>query len=170
MCTFNETGDRFEPFSMKQEMRHGILTKDGVYKLKRERDEDCDLGQDDEQYVDDEDAWLKSIKQDQIKRAANDGKKGIVGEGSDEEGSSSSSSKPAVLTLSEQLQHEKTKSKLISLLIMVMTSCSPLFKLTDEEFVGKISVSKVINKLKVPVKPKQKKLNVRKNTQNAEEM
>lgn len=64
MCTFNETGDRFEPFSMKQEMRHGILTKDGVYKLKRERDEDCDLGQDDEQYVDDEDAWLKSIKQD----------------------------------------------------------------------------------------------------------
>jgi len=56
---FNDVGDRFEPFSMKDEMRQGIVNKDGFYKLARERDADVDLQQDDEEYL--EDPWLKSI-------------------------------------------------------------------------------------------------------------
>ena len=57
-----ENGIKIEPFSMRQEVRGGIMTKDGVYKLKRERDLDIDLNEDDEGYEKEEDAWLKSVK------------------------------------------------------------------------------------------------------------
>ena len=50
-----------EPFSLREEVRGGIMTKDGVYRLKRERNEDWDLQEDDEKY-EEEDAWLKTIK------------------------------------------------------------------------------------------------------------
>lgn len=33
------------------------MTKDGVYKLKRERDDEIDLQEDDDQYQEDEDPW-----------------------------------------------------------------------------------------------------------------
>ena len=41
---FNDEGVKIEPFSMRNEVRQGILTKDGVYKLTRERDSEVDLG------------------------------------------------------------------------------------------------------------------------------
>ena len=41
---------KLEPFSMRAEVRGGIMTKDGVYKLKRERDDEIDMNEDDEGY------------------------------------------------------------------------------------------------------------------------
>ena len=49
-----------EPFHIKDEIRNGVLNRDGTYKMKRERDEEVDLIQDDEQY--EEDAWFQSVK------------------------------------------------------------------------------------------------------------
>jgi hypothetical protein len=60
--TFNDKGVKIEPFSITKEVRDGILTKDGVYKMKRERDDSFDLANDDDQYEEDEDPWFKSIK------------------------------------------------------------------------------------------------------------
>lgn len=57
----NEDGVKIEPFSLKDEIRGGIMTKDGVYRLKRERDGSIDLQEDDEGYEND-DPWLNSIK------------------------------------------------------------------------------------------------------------
>lgn len=48
---------------MRAEVRGGIMTKDGVYKLKRERDEDIDMNEDDEGYEKEDDAWIESIKE-----------------------------------------------------------------------------------------------------------
>ena len=59
-------GVAIEPFSLREEVRGGIMTKDGVYKLKRERDEEWDMREDDEKY-EEEDAWLKTIKQVPVK-------------------------------------------------------------------------------------------------------
>jgi len=64
---FNEAGDRFEPFSMAREVKMGIVNRDGFYKLKRERDAEVDLQQDDEEYLDD--PWLKSIAGDLRQKA-----------------------------------------------------------------------------------------------------
>ena len=58
--TMNETGITIEPFSLREEVRGGIMTKDGVYRLKRERDGEVDMREDDEKYEND-DAWLNSI-------------------------------------------------------------------------------------------------------------
>ena len=38
------------------------MTKDGVYKLKRERDSEIDRNEDDEGYEKEDDVWLKNIK------------------------------------------------------------------------------------------------------------
>lgn len=46
---------------MRNEIRSGIITKDGAYRLGRERDGDYDLKQDDEQYEND-DPWFNSVK------------------------------------------------------------------------------------------------------------
>jgi len=46
---------KMEPFSMRAEVRGGIMTKDGVYKLKRERDDEIDMNEDDEGYEKEED-------------------------------------------------------------------------------------------------------------------
>jgi len=53
---------KIESFSITKEVRDGILTKDGVYKMRRERDDSFDLANDDDQYEEDEDPWFKSIK------------------------------------------------------------------------------------------------------------
>ena len=45
---FTESGIKIESFSMRNEIRSGIITKDGAYKLQRERDGDYDVKQDDE--------------------------------------------------------------------------------------------------------------------------
>jgi hypothetical protein len=45
---------------MKNEMRSGIITKDGTFKLLRERDSSHDEKEDS-----DDDPWLKSIANDQ---------------------------------------------------------------------------------------------------------
>ena len=55
-----EAGVTIEPFSLRDEVRGGIMTKDGVYRLKRERDGEWDMKEDDEKYEND-DAWLNSI-------------------------------------------------------------------------------------------------------------
>ena len=57
---FNSTGDRIEPFHMKSEIKNGVITHSGEYKIKRERDKQIDLQEDDEVYEDD--AWLKSME------------------------------------------------------------------------------------------------------------
>jgi len=46
---------KMEPFSMRAEVRGGIMTKDGVYYLKREQDDEIDMNEDDEGYEKEED-------------------------------------------------------------------------------------------------------------------
>lgn len=58
----HENGIKIEPFNIRNEVRAGIITKDGAYRLKRERDETFDMAQDDEQYEEDDDPWYKSVK------------------------------------------------------------------------------------------------------------
>ena len=53
---------KMEPFSMRAEVRGGIMTKDGIYKLKRERDDEFDMNEDDEGYQKEDDEWFKSMK------------------------------------------------------------------------------------------------------------
>ena len=60
---FANSGIRLEAFSMRDEVRGGIMTKDGVYRLARERQEEFEQGQDDQLYEHEEDAWLRSIDQ-----------------------------------------------------------------------------------------------------------
>ena len=59
---FADSGVKLEPFSLKQDIRGGIITKDGVYKMTRERDQDRELRQDHEDYEKEEDAWLRTVK------------------------------------------------------------------------------------------------------------
>ena len=47
---------------MRAEVRGGIMTKDGIYKLKRERDDEFDMNEDDEGYQKEDDEWFKSMK------------------------------------------------------------------------------------------------------------
>jgi len=45
---YANSGVRLEAFSMRNEVRGGIMTKDGIYRMARERDEeDGDFRQDD---------------------------------------------------------------------------------------------------------------------------
>ena len=39
----HENGIKIEPFNIRNEVRAGIITKDGAYRLKRERDETFDM-------------------------------------------------------------------------------------------------------------------------------
>ena len=64
---FANSGVRLEAFSMKDEVRGGIMTKDGVYRLTRERDQEFELAEDDQLYEKEDDAWLRSIDQQRRK-------------------------------------------------------------------------------------------------------
>ena len=52
---------RLEPFSLRDEVRGGILTKEGVYRMARERGEQHERQQDHEDYEREEDAWVRGL-------------------------------------------------------------------------------------------------------------
>ena len=130
-------GVAIEPFSLREEVRGGIMTKDGVYKLKRERDEEWDMREDDEKY-EEEDAWLKTIKQVPVK-AIHDEKS----DGNSDQVESEQENVP---------ENKDLKFKLLKLLLHFMENQAKLFKNLDpDDFKEKINVSQIINKMK----PKQ---------------
>ena len=51
---FNEAGIQIEPFNIVNDIREGTLTKEGVFKMNREKDKDEES---------EEDAWFESIKE-----------------------------------------------------------------------------------------------------------
>ena len=62
---FAHSGIRLEPFSLRDEVRGGILTKEGVYRMARERDGSCERQEDDEDYEREEDAFVRGLKEKQ---------------------------------------------------------------------------------------------------------
>ena len=127
-------GVALEPFSLREEVRGGIMTKDGVYKLKRERDEEWDMREDDEKY-EEEDAWLKTIKQVPVK-AVHDEKS----DGNSDKVESEQENVP---------ENKDLKFKLLKLLLHFMENQAKLFKnMESDDFKEKINVSQIINKMK----------------------
>jgi len=57
---FNEAGIPIEPFNIANDIREGTLTREGVFKMEREK---RDKGEEESE----EDAWYESIKEDQAK-------------------------------------------------------------------------------------------------------
>jgi len=57
---FNDAGIPIEPFNIANDIREGTLTREGVFKMEREK-----RGKGEEES--EEDAWYESIKDDQAK-------------------------------------------------------------------------------------------------------
>ena len=57
---FNDAGIPIEPFNIANDIREGTLTREGVFKMEREK---RDKGEEESE----EDAWYESIKEDQAK-------------------------------------------------------------------------------------------------------
>ena len=57
---FNEAGIPIEPFNIANDIREGTLTREGVFKMEREK-------RDKREEESEEDAWYESIKEDQAK-------------------------------------------------------------------------------------------------------
>ena len=53
---FNEAGVPIEPFNLESDIKEGYLTREGVFKMEREKRK----AESDEE----EDAWYESVKQD----------------------------------------------------------------------------------------------------------
>ena len=99
---------------MRNEIRSGIITKDGAYKLKRERDGDYDVKQDDDQYEEDDDPWFKSIKQTQQNHNGEVQEESSEDDGKSDKVSLNSMEKPSN---SEKMNQMRIKIKLYELLI-----------------------------------------------------
>jgi hypothetical protein len=56
---FNEAGVPIEPFNLESDIKEGFLTREGVFKMEREKRQ----AESDEE----EDAWYESVKQDQAR-------------------------------------------------------------------------------------------------------
>jgi len=57
---FNDAGIPIEPFNIANDIREGTLTREGVFKMEREK---RDKGEEESE----EDAWYESIKDEQAK-------------------------------------------------------------------------------------------------------
>jgi hypothetical protein len=57
---FNDAGIPIEPFNIANDIREGTLTREGVYKMEREKKS---KGEEESE----EDAWYESIKEEQAK-------------------------------------------------------------------------------------------------------
>lgn len=101
------------------------MTKDGVYRLKRERDGSIDMKEDDEGYEND-DAWLNSIRGQQAEMA----KEAPQEEHHDESDSGEKSESDEDIKPKMNTQIE---IKLLQLLLHLMKNQADKFKRLDEE-------------------------------------
>lgn len=61
---FNEAGVPIEPFGIENDIREGALTREGVFKMGRERQGGAAAGESEEE---EKDEWLESIREEQAK-------------------------------------------------------------------------------------------------------
>ncbi len=73
---FNDAGMPIEPFNLENDIKEGILTREGIFKMEREKKyEDDDL----------QDAWFDSIKDQQSKMMYDKSQQQVDSEASESE-------------------------------------------------------------------------------------